>query len=201
MEAPRLFGLLGDQPGTEETELTELARLQGTGLAVAPVMVVPALEEELFYRHANLVPQLTQVFRDVDPTDPDEEDLEDLAPEAMRLIRESYLLDEVIDRFYDSLADMPVALRVRRPGDPGLTAGRGRPALLALKRVWAAEWQPERMLARVATLGSFALEARPVLVHGTDVPADEALTAEVEGVLGRQVKAFVTGTGLITRLG
>src|SRR5690625_6230083 len=85
-------------------------------------MVMQASSQEDFYRYGNLVRQLSELFRGVDPADPDEDDLDEIAPAAMALVTGSYLLDEVIDEFYETVRLLPPGRRVRRPGSAGLTA-------------------------------------------------------------------------------
>lgn len=184
-----------------EEELDELARLHASGLAVAEVMLVPPESQENFYRYGNLVRLLSDIFQGVDPADPDEDDLEERAPEAMSLITGSYLLDEVIDSFYDTVAYLPEHRRVRRPGQAGLEASGQRASLLAVKRLWAADWSFEALAARLASSASFTLEARPILVHAADAPAsDRNLLEAVTEALGHPARVYVTEDGAITRL-
>src|SRR5690554_3974927 len=150
--------LPGDGPGSGD-ELDRLAELHREGLAVAPIMLVPAEAQENFYRYGNLVQQLSELFLGVDPADPDEDDLEERAPQAMALITGSYLLDEVIDRFYDTVNLLPRSRRVRRPGEEGLLASGNRASLLALKRIWASDWSFASLVSRLEAERSFRLEA------------------------------------------
>lgn len=187
--------------GQPEQELEELAELHRSGVAVAPVMVVPAASQESFYRYGNLVRQLSELFLGVDPKDPDEDDLEELAPTAMALVTGSYLLDEVIDDFYETAVLLPEARRVRRPGEPGLEARGQRASLLAVKRLWAADWSFGVLCERLARTASFTLEARPILVHATDgLSTDPTLNGEVARRLGRPAQVFVTADGAVSRL-
>lgn len=192
---------LNPSSGQPEPELDELAELHRSGVAVAPVMVVPAASQESFYRYGNLVRQLSELFLGVDPEDPDEDDLEERAPAAMALVTGSYLLDEVIDDFYETAVLLPEARRVRRPGEAGLEARGQRASLLAVKRLWAADWSFGALCQRLAATASFALEARPILLHAADVPSsDRTLTAEVARCLGRPARVFVTADGAVSRL-
>jgi hypothetical protein len=188
----------GSAPGAEE--LTGLLRLHDAGIPVAATVVVPPEAEERFYRLNNLPRRLLEVFAGVDPADPDEDDLEERAPEATALLARHFLLDELIDAFYDRIADLPARLRIRRPGGAGLEATRGRPALLAVKEVWAADWSFEALVDRLVRDRTFALEARPVLVHAADRPADAAILATVRRVLPEVGSVWAAASGEVTRL-
>ena len=181
-------------------ELDELAFLAGRGVLVAPIMVVPAREEEEFYRNASLVPQLNGIFSPVDPADPDEDDIHDFAPAAQELLLGNYLLDEVVDWFYDTVEGLPGRLRVRRPGSPGILADGPRAALLALKSIWAADWSVDGLLDRLRTTRSFSLAARPVLLHPADEAAGEKLSGEIRKLLGRNARVHVTASNAVSRL-
>ena len=187
--------------GQGEEELELLARLHAAGLAVAPIMLVPPESQENFYRYGNLVRLLSEVFEGVDPADADEDDLEERAPEAMALITGSYLLDEVIDDFYETVAGLPELRRVRRPGLAGMEARGQRASLLAVKRMWAQDWSFEALTERLADTATFRLEARPLLIHAADVPAtDRRLLEAVTATLGRPSAVHVSADGAITRL-
>lgn len=164
-------------------------------------MLVPPSSQEYFYRYGNLVSQLSDLFLGVDPADPDEDDLEERAPAAMSLITGSYLLDEVVDGFYETVSTLPEHRRVRRPGNAGLEARGDRASLLALKRIWAADWSFESLAQRLKQHSSFRLEAEPVLVHAADGPtSDRVLLSAVARALGQETPVFVSGDGSITRL-
>ena len=159
-------GLEGPGLASARLELRALAALREAGVPLAPAVVVPPAVEERFYRLNNLAERLQDLFVGVDAGDPDEDDLEERAPEARATLRTAYLLDEFVDAFYASLDALPAALEVRRPGAGGERVRRGRPALLALKRLWEADWTFEALLARTARGGGLVPTARPVLVHG-----------------------------------
>ena len=184
-------------------ELGALRRLEEAGFKVAPLRVVPDAAEETFYRLNNLPAQLSDLFRGLDLTDPDEDDLEERAPEAQRLIRDHFLLDEFVDLFYAGLDGLPAQLRVRRlaaseasatssgAGAPptGRVVIRGRPALLAVKETWADDWSLPALLARTALEGSVALTAQPVLLAPpAQDDAGDAETARASALLGRRVR-------------
>lgn len=182
-------------------ELGALLRLAEAGFKVAPLRVVPDAAEETFYRLNNLPAQLSALFRGLDLTDPDEDDLEERAPEAQGLVRAHFLLDEFVDLFYAGLDGLPAQLRVRRlaaPAESELSSGsslagrvvtRGRPALLALKETWADDWSFPALRARTASQGSVALAAQPVLLAPpTQDDAGSAEAARASALLGRRVR-------------
>lgn len=181
-------------------EIGALYTLHRAGYAVAPILVVPAAVEERFYRLNNLPEQLNSLFAGINLSDPDEDDIEELAPEAMQLFQQHYLLDEFIDAFYEALGPLAPTLKVRRAGAAGQPSAKGRPTLLALKALWAADWSFEALMARLAHTRSIALEARPVLISPADeasvLPAEAAALAERLGV---PVQAWQAG-GELCRL-
>ena len=196
----RLADLARDDGRAADGELASLLTAREAGLAVAPIVVLPAELEERFYRWNTLPERIVELFADVDPDDPDEDDLEELAPAAQALIERHYLLDEVVDAFYERIEGLPGRLRVRRPGDEGVVALRGRPALLAVKRLWASDWSFAALAERLERTASFALEARPALVHGVDRPAQPQVVHELGDLVGAPVRAWTTEDGEITRV-
>jgi hypothetical protein len=176
--------------GGDERELGALATLEAAGLAVAPTRVVPAEEEERFYRLNNLPERLNELFGDLELDDPDEDEVEEVAPEAERLIKTHYLLDEFIDLFYGALEEMPSRVVLRRPAQAqGFEAGKGRPALLALKNLWAAEWRFEALMARLHSSRSIALQARPALIQpAPSEEAPEAFRTQALELLGAEAR-------------
>ena len=183
-------------------EVSALYALQEAGLAAAPLRLVPAAAEETFYRLNNLPGRLSALFKGVDFADPDEDDVEELAPEAQQLLRSHYLLDEFVDLFYDGLRGLPGRVRLRRPQEAGealrrgRVASRGRPALLALKNLWTDDWSFEGLMARLKT-GGVALAARPVLVGGAeDERRDEASSRRASSILGQSVSVWSVSNGV-----
>ena len=191
---------LAELPDTPEVpaELLALRGLAAAGFRVSPLRVVPADAEETFYRLNNLPLQLSALFAGLDLAYPDEDDLEERAPDAQRLVRAHVLLDEFVDLFYAGLGALPTRVRVRRPYPPapgtlehpgGRVVTRGRPALLALKETWADDWSFGALATRTALTQSVALSAQPVLVAP---PAEEnvsdADTARAETLLNARVR-------------
>lgn len=181
-------------------ELAWLRRAEALGVPIAPMAVVTPEVERDFYRLAQLEPWVRARFADVDPRDPDEDDLEELAPEVAAWVLDSALLVEVVEGFYEALRGLPDRVRVRRPGGDGLLALRGRPALVAVKRVWAADWAPHALAARLAAGGDWLPEPRPVLVHAAAVHADPTVAAAATAAIGREVAAWCDGDGRLARL-
>ena len=194
----------GNKGGAGAGEVAALYALQEAGLKVAPLRIVPAAAEESFYRLNNLPARLNALFAGVDPGDPDEDDIEELAPEAQGLLMTHYLLDEFVDLFYEGLAGLPGRVRLRRPQKggqarlPGHKASRGRPALLALKALWADDWSFDTLMARLEGDG-VALAARPVLVQSAEEARDERSSRAASDILGRDVSVW-SGTGGISRV-
>ena len=184
----------------EASELAWLRRAEAHGVAVAPMAVVPAQVEADFYRWNNLPARIEALFEGLDPEDPDEDDVEDLLPTAAAWVRDHALLDAVVDTFYDALAGLPPRLTVRRPGAPGGAASRGRPSLIAVKRVWAEDWLLAATLARVHGGRGWVPAPRPVLIHGADLRADPAVAAAAARALGRPVAAWSDPEGRLARL-
>ncbi|MDF1523909.1 MAG: hypothetical protein P1P87_13975, partial [Trueperaceae bacterium] len=120
-----------DAQPASEFELAWLRRAEAQGVPVAPMAVVAAAVEGDFYRLAGLEARVAARFADVDPVDPDEDDLEDLAPEVARWVLDAALLVEVVEGFYEALSGLPSRVVVRRPGSEGRVSIRGRPALVA----------------------------------------------------------------------
>jgi hypothetical protein len=181
-------------------ELAWLRRAQELGVPVAPMAVVTDVVERDFYRLAQLGPRVASHFAHVDPRDPDEDDLEDLAPDVAAWVLDAALLVEVVEGFFEAQAGLPPRVRVRRPGSEGVLAVRGRPALVAVKRTWAAAWAPAAVKARVAAGGGWLPEPSPVLVHGADIRPDIAAAAAASKALGRDVDAWCDERGRLARL-
>lgn len=186
-----------------DAELRALADLAAAGVPLAPLIVVPSAFEERFYRWNNLPDQLVRVFQDVDPRDPDEDDVEEAAPEAAALVAQHYLLDEFVDAFYDAIAALPDRLTVRRSGGHGAeeVAARGRPTLLAVKHAFQRDWSVDAVMERLGRGASIALEARALVVQPAEEErAPDTLERRAAEVLGRPVRLRVARSGGVTRV-
>lgn len=184
------------------TELTALDTLASNGFDLG-VVALPAVIEDSYYRLNNLPARLSSLYVGLDPLDPDEDIVEEAEPAAMRLLSESYLLDDLIDAIYASLASFVGPVIVRRAGHDGETARSRRDALLAVKRVYREDWTVGSVLDRLAVEGQLGVEARPVLVHPVDVDAPPALNRSADTVLGRDVTLRVADNDshALTRVG
>ncbi len=200
---PRLIDPASDVSrglATDE-ETSWLGKLASEGLKVAPLVVVPASAESEFYRSNNLPSQLAQLFAEVEGHDPDEDELEELAPQARQLVKGHFLLEEFIDTFYQTTGRLDSPVTVRRPGQRGQDSPGGRSALMALKDVWAQPWSVEALLQRLRVTGSVALEAQPVLVSPATSRRPAAdLDARVSAILNHPIHSFIDMRHRITRL-
>lgn len=182
------------------SELAWLRRAEALGVPITPMAMVPAHVEADFYRWNNLPERIAALLEDLDSGDPDEDDVEELLPTAAAWVRDHALLDAVVDTFYDALRCLPPRLTVRRPGALGVASGSGRPALLAVKHVWAADWLLAPSLARARGGRGWLPEPRPVLIHTVDLRADRAVAAAAANALGRPVGAWSDPEGRLARL-
>lgn len=182
----------------EGCELAWLLRAERAGLPVTPMVIVPNDVETGFYALNNLPERLRRLFAGVASEDPDEDDLEDLVPEARALVREHALLEEVIERLYEALEGLPERVMVRRAGAAGVTAWRGREALLALKRSWVDDWEVDAIAARLRSGHGLAPRGRSVLIHDADVSLARAPLGF--GPQGAAVEAWVDRAGALARL-
>lgn len=196
-----LSQLSSNDPNLQEQELHDLKRLETSGLTIAPMLVVPALLEEHFYRSNNLPTQLSKIFAKIKANNPDEDDLEDAVPHAQTLLKHHYLLDEVIDIFYEGLEFLPERVTVRRAGGEGKTVLKGRPALMTLKELWIQDWSFDAVLERLERTQTIGLEARPTLIVAESTGgASNSLMTQVRKVLGESVEIEVNETLGITKV-
>lgn len=178
-----------------------LQKIQREGLKTAPMRIVPADAEDAFYRLNSLPEQLSKLFAPVDASFPDEDDIEELAPQAQQLLKRHYLLDEFIDQFYAALEALRGPLRVRRCEGEGHRAIKGRPALIALKDIWTTEWSFDALMDRLERNQSIALNAAPVIIGlADDEPALPEVQSEVQTLLGEKASVWTHKELGITRL-
>lgn len=189
-----------DAPPDAAPELAWLRRAQELGVPIAPMAIVTEAVERDFYRLAQLEPRVLGHFANVDPRDPDEDDLEDLVPDVAAWVLDAALLVEVVEGFYEAQAGLSPRVRVRRAGAEGVVAVRGRPALVAVKRTWAAAWTPTAVAARLAAGGAWMPRPAPVLVHDADLRPDADAASAASAALGREVDAWSDARGRLARL-
>jgi hypothetical protein len=183
--------------GLDDPELVALQRAAEAGLELTPLVVVPRRVETDYYRLNNLPDRLVALFRGVDLSDPDEDDLEEIAPEAQRLVASHALLEEVVEALYAALGGLAQEVVVRRAGAEGERVATGRPALLALKRVWCADWGADALAERLLSGAGLAPEARPVLLHE---PTERQLDPLPASLAPDSDAAWVDAAGRLTRL-
>lgn len=191
-------------------ELALLSRLHQAGVAITPMHIISPEVETNFYKLNNLPEQLSQLFQQVDLQHPDEDDIEEIAPQAQALLQQSYLLDEVIDAFYASLEHAPEWLCLRYPYPYSLDIAdvehkvlRGRPSLMRLKALWRARWSYEALWARLEQQHSIALQSYPILMHAPSVVEMNEMPADMADILNsaaNTLRVFVDEAGRITHL-
>lgn len=191
-------------------ELALLSRLHQAGIAITPMHIISPEVETNFYKLNNLPEQLSQLFQQVDLQYPDEDDIEEIAPQAQALLQQSYLLDEVIDAFYASLEHAPEWLCLRYPYPYSLDIAdvehkvlRGRPSLMRLKALWRARWSYEALWARLEQQHSIALQSYPILMHAPSVIEMNEMPADMADILdsaANTVRIFVDEAGRIAHL-
>ncbi len=181
-------------------ELTWLARLTAGGWRWRGVAIPAGLEEQ-FYRLNNLPAQLASEFQGLDPSDPDEDIVEEAEEAAFALISQHYLLDETVDAIYEALEALPSGVVVRRAGSAtGRRVSHRRAALLAVKHLFQDDWGVDAVMDRLALTGSLAIDARPVLITPADDSYDADASERAGAELGTGVTVFVDDAGNVTRL-
>ncbi len=163
-----------------------LRRAQALGFPVVPTWVA-GLEEE-FFRLNNLPERIERLFQGVFGVRIDEERLVWAAEEAMRAVRESYLLPERAEAFLAALRGRgPFLLRREGKGEAH-PAPTPQEALFALKRLWAGAFRVESILERYpALLPPFT----PVLVQEAGPPEEDPfLSLDLAQALGQEVVAY-----------
>ena len=188
----------GPPPG-DDPETRALARL-ADAVTLAPRVVVPAAAEAAFYRLNHLGGRLDALFDGLASDDPDEDEIDEVAPEARRLLAGHVLLDVWVDAFYDACRPLASRVRVRRDGEAGRVATNGRPALLALRAVWADAWEDEAIVARLRSGGPLRPDPAATIVHGDDRRVEATVQEAVDAVVGDGWRAFADRDGAITRL-
>ena len=148
------------------------AALVGTearALAKARGFVFTSLGEEQFYLSNNLPEQLRELFKQLNPRRLDEDLLEVLCKTAQKKVLDAILLEDFVAMAYTAFKNVGLEgqFHLRRPLAKHLEpAANRREMLLALKRIWARDWDFEAVLERLDEAGKFGLDARAVYVIG-----------------------------------
>ena len=183
-----------------DEETSDLKQLWEAGFEISPTLIIPAEIEENYYRLNNLPEQLSLLFKYVNTQNPDEDDIEELEPLALALFKKHFLLDEIIDLFYAALEPLPSKITMRRSGSTQTrTALKGRPSLIALKKLWADAWTYDALLNRIESTQSIAVEAQHVFIQAKSdyqIYNDE----RVADILGKSVEVKMDAQNRITQL-
>ena len=127
--------------------------------------IITARAEEQFYISNNLPENLRETFKPINPRRLDEDLLEVLCSRASKGILEATLFEDFISQIYTAFDNSHFSSRLslRREDEKHLeTANSKREVLLALKRLWARDWQFEAVLKRLDGTGKIGLDARAV---------------------------------------
>lgn len=142
-------------------EAQKLAASQPVGF------VFTARAEEQFYLTNNLPEQLRHIFAGINPRRLDEDLLELQTKRALKLVLDSYLLEDFISQGYTAIKNAKIEGKVllRRPNSKKLElADNNRGALIALKRVWSHDWEFESVLKRLDAAGKVGIDARATYI-------------------------------------
>lgn len=167
------------------------------------VAVVPSQFEEALYRLNNLPALLRRMYAALDPSDPDEDILEECEEEAVRLVQGAVLLEEAVDAFYDAVARFTFPLTVRVAGTSELRqAANRRFALLATKELYASAWTFDRLEERLHRTQSLAITPEHVFLHEPAKPGPRALVNELQrGISDWTItNVFVNAAGEIVQI-
>ena len=127
--------------------------------------VITARAEEQFYVSNNLPENLRDLFKPINPRRLDEDLLEVLCSRAGKQILEATMLEDFISQIYTAFDNTHFSSRqiLRRENEKHLEPANGkREVLLAIKRLWARDWQFEAVLKRLDATGKIGLDARAV---------------------------------------
>jgi hypothetical protein len=130
--------------------------------------VFTARAEEQFYLTNNLPEQLRLIFSGINPRRLDEDVLELLCKRAVKLILDSYLLEDFIAQSYLAIKNAKLEggqMILRRPETKLLEpASEKRAVLIALKRVWAHDWDFDAVVKRFDSKGKVGIDARATYI-------------------------------------
>ncbi len=144
---------------------TEAKRL-AAGNALGFVFMSRA--EEQFYLTNNLPEQLGALFAGINPRRLDEDLLELQSKKAVKLLLDSYLLEDFIAQSYLAIKNSKLEggqMVLRRPDSKMLEpANDKRGALIALKHVWSHDWAFEALVKRFDSKGKIGIDARATYI-------------------------------------
>jgi hypothetical protein len=144
------------------TEVKKLAASNALGF------VFTARAEEQFYLTNNLPEQLSALFAGINPRRLDEDLLELQSKKAVKLLLDSYLLEDFIAQSYLAIKNSRLEggqMVLRRPDSKILeAAAERRGALIALKRVWSHDWAFEALVKRLDAKGKVGIDARATYI-------------------------------------
>jgi hypothetical protein len=130
--------------------------------------VFTARAEEQFYLTNNLPEQLGRIFAGINPRRLDEDLLELQSKKALKLLLDSYLLEDFISQSYLAIKNAKLEGRpmvLRRPESKLLEpASDRRGALIALKRVWSHDWAFDALVKRLDAKGKIGIDARATYI-------------------------------------
>jgi hypothetical protein len=129
--------------------------------------VFSARAEEQFYLTNNLPEQLRLIFTLINSRRLDEDLLELHCKRAVKLVLDSYLLEDFIAQSYLAMknAKLDGQVVLRRPDAKLLEAANDKRAtLIALKRVWSHDWDFDAVVKRLDTKGKVGIDARATYI-------------------------------------
>ncbi len=148
----------------------QLVGLEAQKLAASQTLgfVFTARAEEQFYLTNNLPEQLRNIFTNINPRRIDEDLLELHSKRAVKLVIDSYLLEDFISQGHIAMKNAKLEggkVTLRRPDSKLLElADNNRNALIALKKVWAHDWQFDAVLKRLDSSGKVGIDAQATYV-------------------------------------
>jgi hypothetical protein len=130
--------------------------------------VFTARAEEQFYLTNNLPEQLRLIFAGINPRRLDEDLLELHCERAVKLVLDSYLLEDFIAQSYLAIKNAKLEggqMILRRPDSKLLEVAKDKRAgLIALKRIWSHDWSFDTVLKRLDSKGKVGIDARATYI-------------------------------------
>lgn len=148
----------------------QLVGIEAKKLAAANTVgfVFTARAEEQFYLTNNLPEQLGSIFAGINPRRLDEDLLELQCKRALKLVLDSYLLEDFIAQTYLAIKNSKLEAGqtiLRRPDSKKLEAASDkRGALIALKRVFSHDWAFDAVVKRLDSKGKVGIDARAIYI-------------------------------------